>query len=345
MKRVTMKEVAEKAGVHQSSVSMALRNHPRIGKATRERIKKIAEEMGYRPDPGLSALAAYRSGLRPAEERGEIALIGRRLHRTPTMSTTTGAILMGLHQQAERYGYKITPFDITDPSLSPKQVNRILNARNISGLIVMRMDLHGLNFLRGIHWDNITAVGLGRWPPYPPVTRIEHDQYNTTQQILYRMLRRGYRRIGLIHHYRNLKGISFHTEAAYLQILTRSKVAQPYPVFYLDQQPLAALTPWAKQHDLDAVISMQEPKSLFTNKKIQQAFMKSLGFACLNLHNLDGTLAGMNQQLDRIGIRAVDVLVAQINRGERGFPETVSKVLIEGRWVEGSTLPQCRKVR
>jgi len=53
-RRVTMSDVALAAHVHKSTVSLALRNQPKLNAATRERIRKIAEELGYRPDPMLA---------------------------------------------------------------------------------------------------------------------------------------------------------------------------------------------------------------------------------------------------------------------------------------------------
>lgn len=43
-----------------TTVSLALRNHPRLPEKTRHRIQKLAKEMSYRPDPVLQALVAYR---------------------------------------------------------------------------------------------------------------------------------------------------------------------------------------------------------------------------------------------------------------------------------------------
>ena len=73
--RVTMTAVAKRAGVHTTTVSLALRNHPSLPVTTRERIQALAREMGYRPDPGLAALVAYRSRLNPPKHRQTLAYI------------------------------------------------------------------------------------------------------------------------------------------------------------------------------------------------------------------------------------------------------------------------------
>ena len=59
-RQITLRDIAKELGVSHVTVSLALRNHPRISEATRERVQKKAEQMGYHPDPMLSALSHYR---------------------------------------------------------------------------------------------------------------------------------------------------------------------------------------------------------------------------------------------------------------------------------------------
>jgi hypothetical protein len=37
---------------------------------------------------------------------------------------------------------------------------------------------------------------------------------------------------------------------------------------------------------------------------------------------------------------AVDTLIAKIHANERGIPETPRRIMIEGRWVHGTTAPR-----
>ena len=57
-RRVTLADIAKRADVHVTTVSLAMRNHPRLPEETRKRIQALAEEMGYRPDPMMRALVA-----------------------------------------------------------------------------------------------------------------------------------------------------------------------------------------------------------------------------------------------------------------------------------------------
>jgi LacI family transcriptional regulator/LacI family repressor for deo operon, udp, cdd, tsx, nupC, and nupG len=60
--RVSIKDIAQTAGVSHPTVSRALNNSPLINKETRARIKAIALEMGYIPNAVARSLKAQRSG-------------------------------------------------------------------------------------------------------------------------------------------------------------------------------------------------------------------------------------------------------------------------------------------
>ena len=79
--RVRLKDIAEKAHLSVFAVSMAMKNDPTIARATVERVKRIADELGYSPDPALSALSAYRSKLRVQNQFSVIVLGPRDLAR------------------------------------------------------------------------------------------------------------------------------------------------------------------------------------------------------------------------------------------------------------------------
>jgi DNA-binding LacI/PurR family transcriptional regulator len=61
-RRVTIREIAEQAGVSKGAVSYALNDKPGISDATRERILTIAEELGWYPNHAARSLSAARAG-------------------------------------------------------------------------------------------------------------------------------------------------------------------------------------------------------------------------------------------------------------------------------------------
>ncbi|MEM0911191.1 MAG: LacI family DNA-binding transcriptional regulator [Pseudomonadota bacterium] len=61
MKKATSFDIAHMAGVSQSTVSRALSDSPLVNQETRDRIKKIAEELNYKVDKNASNLRKQRS--------------------------------------------------------------------------------------------------------------------------------------------------------------------------------------------------------------------------------------------------------------------------------------------
>src|ERR1700753_2066854 len=73
--RVCMHHIAARAKVSTMTVSLALRDSPRISSTTRERIQALAAKMGFHPDPALRSLAAYRRTRQAAHFTGTIAYV------------------------------------------------------------------------------------------------------------------------------------------------------------------------------------------------------------------------------------------------------------------------------
>jgi DNA-binding LacI/PurR family transcriptional regulator len=76
MKRPTITDIAQRAGVTKAAVSFALNGQPGVSAATRERILAIAEEIGFQPNSAARALTVGKSGVfglvieRPARTLG-----------------------------------------------------------------------------------------------------------------------------------------------------------------------------------------------------------------------------------------------------------------------------------
>ncbi|WP_241741120.1 LacI family DNA-binding transcriptional regulator [Streptomyces sp. L2] len=55
--------MAEATGLSVTTVSHALRGKGQIAPATRDRVRRAAEELGYRPDPVARGLVSGRTGI------------------------------------------------------------------------------------------------------------------------------------------------------------------------------------------------------------------------------------------------------------------------------------------
>src|ERR1700685_310264 len=76
MKRPTITDIAQRAGVTKAAVSFALNGQPGVSDATRERILGIAQEVGFQPSSAARALTAGRAGAFALHTDGRGRMLG-----------------------------------------------------------------------------------------------------------------------------------------------------------------------------------------------------------------------------------------------------------------------------
>jgi len=129
--RTTQREIARAAGVDVSTVSLALHSHPRIPAETRNRIQALAGEMGYRPDPALSSIAASRWQGRRSLKGIVLAFLSDDLGiAEPELKLYH----QGLLRQAGELGYGVDAFSL-QAYPSGQAFWRVIRARGIRGVI------------------------------------------------------------------------------------------------------------------------------------------------------------------------------------------------------------------
>ena len=135
-----MRHIAERAGVTEATVSMALANNPRISMATRARIQSLARTSNYQPNPYVSALMRTRRQGRLLVDRPILALVScfaspdgwRRSPDAPTVrQMREGAI-----ERAAERGYLAQEFWLHQDGMSPERFSEVLHTRAIRGLLL-----------------------------------------------------------------------------------------------------------------------------------------------------------------------------------------------------------------
>lgn len=111
---VTIRDVAERAGVSISTVSHAFSGSRPISQATRERVLSAASALGYDPNPSARSLRTGRSGIVGLILRPRYAVAGTP-DRAETFNRLVGSI--ALEMQRRKTGLIHVP-DIHDPSVA-----------------------------------------------------------------------------------------------------------------------------------------------------------------------------------------------------------------------------------
>ncbi|MDZ4199057.1 MAG: LacI family DNA-binding transcriptional regulator, partial [Kiritimatiellia bacterium] len=190
---VRLRDIAAASGYSPATVSWALRGLARVPEATKEKIRAVAEQLGYRPDPKLTELAAHLRSRRLSRSSSTLALI------TPDpldLQTTPWPFAHGLVARARELGYNVEVFPMREDEYTVAELNRVLLSRNIQGLIVT--SLNAPPVLDGLDWSRFSAVTLSNLLREPRLHRVCSHHFQSLLLACDQLHERGYRRIGLI---------------------------------------------------------------------------------------------------------------------------------------------------
>ncbi|MGB6335285.1 MAG: LacI family DNA-binding transcriptional regulator, partial [Thermoanaerobaculia bacterium] len=93
-RRPTIRDVARKAGVSKSLVSMVIRGEQKVSATSREAVLKAAAELGYRPNLMARSLVQRRT-----------RIVGVMV--SDLANPFFGDVVSGIQQQAAELGYKV----------------------------------------------------------------------------------------------------------------------------------------------------------------------------------------------------------------------------------------------
>ncbi|MDF3056184.1 MAG: LacI family transcriptional regulator [Rariglobus sp.] len=329
---ITMKEIAVAAGVSTATISRALGTHPRIPDATRQRIRKLAISLGYRPNPLLSAYARQRRGKTLGAEIATLAYVTN----FPTADEWRGntfyqLLFKGAVAQARRNGYKLEHFWLREPGMTGKRLSGILDSRGISGVciaptpVVRRIDLE---------WSRFCCVTIGYSLLQPLLHRTAPHHFQAVLIASRKLWRLGYTRIGLCIKAATSPQVNDLWLAGAL-VTQQQNPQTPLKVFLYEETSRGDIPAWIAKERLEVILS-DNPQALRDLTRGGAQAADNVSFITLNWTRHEADVAGIDQRPGAIGAAAMDLLFGLLQRGERGIPKIPITSMIDGEWIGGS---------
>jgi DNA-binding LacI/PurR family transcriptional regulator len=336
--RPTQLDIAKKAGLSRPTVSLALNGSPAVSEETRTRVRRVAEELGYQPDPMLSALSKYRSLQGRPHYKETLAWISHSPTAFPWRHITTYATYhAGACARANALGFDVESFDLQQQQLGRRRLDGILSARGIRGLLICPPVQQGEIYEFPV--DRYSLITFGYSVRSPLMHRVSSSHFLATKTIFNRLIECGYRRIGFAG---NLQ-VNIKTQdlclSAYLGGCVNHGL-EPLPELladpYTPQDFVPRFRKWHELHRPDAVIITSPiwPDVQRSGIRIPE----ELGVASPMVSCMHPELTGVIEKSEQIGAIAVDTLVQLIQHDERGVPRDPRTILLEGQWNEGTTV-------
>jgi LacI family transcriptional regulator/LacI family repressor for deo operon, udp, cdd, tsx, nupC, and nupG len=330
-KRPTQKDVAARAGVHRSTVSLSLSNHPSIPQETRDRVLAACEELGYRPDPLLSQLAAYRSQSGTAVYRGLLGwLVNEARPNEWRKIPQYVQYFEGAKRRAEFYGYNLEVFE-SGGAVSPKRLEGILQAKHVSGLLLCPQP-RDVSEMDGLSFDHFSCVAMGYSLVRPRFHVVTSHQFHASQVCVQHAVAAGCRRIGFAIPPFHDRRADHNYLAGYLVGLGESGL-RPLARLKRETPDAASYVEWLLACKADAVIGAHYQID-HHRRAAEKACVPVPRFFCPSLAERPSAFAGVFENSETLGATAVNQLVGLIRQDEKGIPQHPTTVLVEGEWAD-----------
>jgi DNA-binding LacI/PurR family transcriptional regulator len=336
MSQLTVRQLAAMAGCSHVTVSLALRNHPRISAATRERILRLAQESGYSRDPLVSSLMnQLRTSKRnrPAEKIAYLTWWDAPDAWRKAPNDTSG--YTGACERARELGYEIEEIWAKAPGLSGRRLTKILHTRSIRALIVGSLPRPKGHV--SLNWDHFAPVAIGHTVVKPDLHRVSHSHFQGMMVALRSLKHRGYARVGFTSLADQSERVNEGWLAGYLMHQYGLPAGRRVPPLLAAAWDRKKFLQWIEKHRPDAVVSnMADPLEIL--QKAGYRIPEDIGYASLDRIQMDAPFAGIDQMRRQIGAAAVEMAVAHVESNKYGLPTHPKIINFDGAWMDGPTV-------
>ena len=188
-RRATIRDVARTAGVSIATVSLALSDHPDVAEATRQRVKEVADLLGYNPSAVGRALQARRTNA--------VGLVIPHSSQHVFSHLYFMEIMAGVSEVLNASGKTLVVS--TSPAEDEEEAAyvKILRSQQVDGVIVASAALSDDNIAR-LRASGYPMVFIGRYPFDPTMPSVGIDDFGGAYQAVSHLLAHGHTRIAHI---------------------------------------------------------------------------------------------------------------------------------------------------
>jgi len=329
-----LRDIAARLNLSAMTVSLSLRDRPSIPEATRERVKKVATEMGYRPKALLGAmLADVRRGGSESTVFAWIDILGPSQFHAPWFR----GYLEGATAKAEELGIRLDVFSLRE-RMRTRRLGHILKARGILGVIV---GPGGGRQHLNMEWDGFSCLAVGRSLWRPDLHRVVTDDFQNMGIALRQMVHQGYRRIGLYLSPFVDRETQFNYSSRFLKFQETLPKYRQVPILYEARIPGQTHDPYFQQW-----LHRWKPDALLCHTKECEAWLQEgglevpgdIGLAHLMLSEHVADWSGIDQAHYHLGEMAIIRLLSLVSARDTGIPATPTSISSQGKWVISRTL-------
>lgn len=328
---ITIRDVAQAAGVSTATVSRALRGLPHVDPETRERVRRVAAELDYVVSPSASRLASGRTGT--------VAVI------TPFIDRWFfSTLLSGISDVLQESDVDLLVYEVGDPATSPGlPAERRLRGR-VDGVIVVTLPTDAPRIADMLEIGLPTSFVGVRWPGVPSVCI---DDAAAGRMATQHLINLGHERIGIISGRPQASTSQANRALGYTTAMEGAGLVcdpslEAFGYFTVAGGESAMTSLLSQPQPPTAVFAMSDDMAFGAIRALQRHGIRpgaDIAIASIDGHDLAELLdlTTVGQPVAQMGRMAADALLARMLGQEIDGPDeiTVPTTLV----VRGSTVP------
>jgi len=194
-------------------------------------------------------------------------------------------------------------------------------------------------------WSKFSVLRFGMSVQSPGSNLVTADQFRATAMAVARMCEYGYRHIGLAVDFDLDEHLGGNYHGGFVWAQKKHNLFPQVPPFAASAA-LHRRVPQEEAENLRHWITQYQPDAILTTQSYLPQLLIDLGYRIPEDIAVAGTSvcdipvnAGIDQRSLEIGRIAMQMLIKQINVGERGTPRNPCRILVESQWQDGQSLP------
>lgn len=182
---VSMKDIAKKCGVSVATVSKALNDQSDVGKATKNMIRKVAEELGYVTNSNARTLKTNKTK--------NIGVLFMDAQNAGLAHEYFSTVLESFRAEAEKHDYDIT---FINNKVEGQTYLKHCRYRNFDGVVIILADFDDPDIIELVNSD-IPVVTVDK--SYPGRCSVSSDNASGLQQLTSYAIEMGHKDICFMH--------------------------------------------------------------------------------------------------------------------------------------------------
>lgn len=309
--KVTMKDVAKKAGVSTSTVSRVISGNEKISDDTKEIVYKVMDELDYHPNISARNLANNKTNT--------LGLILPSATKDFIHNPFFIKVIAGISRSAKENGYYIMYSNAEDEADEINLLNHFIRSGAVDGVILttVRTEDKSIELLRKLKFPYVT---IGRQRDYENSFWVDNNNFQAMYNVVEHLIRKDKSEIGFIGGKQGLNVTVDRLEGYKKALETRGLKINPgmiREVEFTESEGYHAMEDILKVASPDAIVTTDDMLAFGVMNYLQENGIENIAVSGFNNTPIaeyrKPSLTSVDISAEKLGYYAADLLIKRLD--------------------------------